>query len=234
MSPTSVAPTVESSFSIPNSTGSSPEITLLPQQLIAMSFSHLGRLAVGGILAWNMAAMPTLGTSPLVLDRRNVSKIIPTELPRVSYRPTTEQLQIISQVLNLSKSELARVMRITRPPLYDWIKGKSAPKDENARRLNAIAVLVDGVVTPDDRPLFSLFITEPIEQGASSILDYLQQEVLDQAKLTSLLAKARDLTAQRDSRLVSFEQESPKRTISVEAQEAILDQNLTLQEWDKA
>lgn len=234
MTYTSLTSTTDLSFDAQNSTGSSQAIALLPQQLIAMSFSHLGRLAIGGIIAWNMAAMPTMGTSPMVLDRRAGLNCIPMRAPKVSYRPTTEQLQIISQVLNLSKSELARVMRITRPPLYDWMKGKSAPKDDNARRLNTIAMMVDEIMTHDDRPLFSIFVTEPIEQGSASILEYLQRESIDQPALSALLGKARELTSQRDTRLAAFERDSQRRTATPEAQNALLDQNLTLQEWDKA
>ena len=214
-------------------TGSSPFFSFPSQQLLAMGFSQIGRLAVGGIIAWNMAALPTVGTSPMVLDRRMAVRLSPPPAPKVSHRPTAEQLQIIGQVLSLSKSELARVMRITRPPLYDWIKGKSVPKDENVRRLNSIAMLVDEVLTPDERPLFSTFVSEPIEPGASSILEYLQQENLDQAALGALLGKARALTTQRDLRLAAMDREARQKETSAEAQQALLDVNLTLQEWDK-
>jgi transcriptional regulator with XRE-family HTH domain len=207
---------------------------MLPQRLIAMAFGQLGRMGIGGIMALNMAAIPALGTSTLVLDRRALPRqAAPRPLP-LSLRPTPEQLQVISQVLGLSKSELARVMRITRPPLYDWLKGKSAPKDENARRLNTIAKLMDMVAPEDGRPLFSLFVTEPLQEGSPSLLECLQQESLDPPLLERLMLAAREMTAQRDQRLSAFEAEAAPRSSTPKSRDTRLDLNLTQLEWDKA
>lgn len=217
-----------------SSGSSAPGGNVLPQRLLAMAFGQLGRLGIGGIVALNMAAIPVLGTSPLVLDRRALPRqAAPRPLP-LSLRPTPEQLQVISQVLGLSKSELARVMRITRPPLYDWLKGKSAPKDENARRLSTIAKLMDKIAPEDGPPLFSLFVTEPLQEGSPSLLECLQQEGLDPVLLERLLLAAREMTTQRDQRLSAFEAEAAPRATTPEAREARLDLNLTQLEWDKA
>jgi len=217
-----------------SSGGNAPGVDMLPQHLIAMAFGQLGRLGIGGIVALNMAAIPVMGTSPLVLDRRIMPRQAAPKPLSFSLRPTLEQLQVIRQVLGLSKSELARVMRITRPPLYDWLNGKSAPKDENARRLNTIANLVDEVALEEGRPLFSMFVTEPMQEGNPSLLECLQQEVLDPPRLARLLAIAREMTMQRNRRLAVFEADSEPRRSTPEARNARLDLNLTQLEWDKA
>lgn len=217
-------------------TGSGSISDLFSSRLLALGFSQLGRVGLGGIMALNMAALPAMGTSPLILDNRPFPKCVTaTSKPSlVSLRPTTEQLQVISQVLSLSRTDLARVMRISRPPLYDWLKGKNAPKDENARRLNTIARLVDEVARADNRPIFSLFVTEPLEAGVPSIFECLQQEVLDQELLGKLLAKAREHTSQRDQRLLDFERDTPRPESLPETRDARLDLNLTVAEWDQA
>lgn len=217
-----------------SSGGSTPGVDMLPQRLIAMAFGQLGRMGIGGIVALNMAAIPVLGTSPLVLDRRAMPRQVAPKPLSLSLRPTPEQLQVISQVLGLSKSELARVMRITRPPLYDWLKGKSAPKDENARRLNTIAKLMDKIALEDGRPLFSLFVTEPLQESCPSLLDCLQQETLDPPLIEGLLETAWEMTKQRDQRLSAFEAELGTSASSSESRDARLDLNLTQLEWDKA
>jgi len=217
-----------------SSGSTAPEIDVLPQRLIAMAFGQLGRVAIGGIMVLNMAAIPMLGTSPLVLDRRELPRQVALKPLPLCLRPTPEQLQVISQVLGLSKSDLARVMRITRPPLYDWLKGKSAPKDENARRLTTIAKLMDKIALGEGRPLFSLFVTEPIQEGDPSLLECLQQESLDAHLLERLLVTAREMTAQRDQRLSAFDAGAEPRPSTLDGRDTKLDLNLTQLEWDKA
>ncbi len=177
----------------------------------------------------------TVGTSTTIVDQRpTLRHATPNpSLATAGLRSTTEQLQIISHVLGLSKSELAKVMRIARPSLYDWLNGKSEPKDENARRLSTITGIVNRVTHGDSQRVFSLFVTNPLEDGEPSILEYLQREVLESTLIEGLLATALERTVLRDQRLAKFERETRTVRQSPALREARLDRNLTLAEWDK-
>ncbi len=200
--------------------------------LLRLFHPYVVGAAISVAVLWSL---PTVSASPTIADQRHPPIHAPPTLSSsvATVRSTAERLQTIGHVLSLSKSELAKVMRVARPSLYDWLNGKSEPRDENAQRLSIITGIVEKVTHGDSRHVFPLFVTEPIHHGEPSILECFQREVLDRALIEKLLAMALDLTAQRDQRLAKFERESRAVRQSPAHREALLDLNLTLAEWDQ-
>ena len=87
------------------------------------------------------ALLPRVGSSSFVVDRRPAAPAAP---PRgaVSFRKATmssfaERIQELQAALSLNKSQIARVLRVTRPTLYDWLQGRE-PNAANAERLRTL------------------------------------------------------------------------------------------------
>ena len=58
--------------------------------------------------------------------------------------PVHAQVRSVLEYFGLSKSDLAKILGITRPTLYAWLDGHIEPKSENTRRLVALASIVEG------------------------------------------------------------------------------------------
>ena len=78
-----------------------------------------------------------VGSSPLIVDRRSVQRP-----PRTDARlsadgfellPVVDQLKELRAALSLNKSQLARIMRVTRPTIYEWYQGKDPNASNSAR-----------------------------------------------------------------------------------------------------
>jgi len=138
--------------------------------------------------------------------------------------PLREHASLASTVLGLGKSQIARILGVSRMTLYDWIKGEIEPQGRNAVRLASLGRLTTEISRDTERPLYHRFVETPLEGEPSSILELLLQDEWDEQQLLALLQRARDLTAERDRRIgASARAPQPPRT----QQEAILTDNLT-------
>ncbi|MEQ1622587.1 MAG: hypothetical protein ABL919_14360 [Methylococcales bacterium] len=116
--------------------------------------------------------------------------------------PFSEHASLVSSALGLGKSDIARILGISRPTLYSWIKGTSEPREnDHPDRLRTLGELTSEVCKESSRPLYHRFVEEPLPNQTTSIFNLLQTEQWDLAQLRQLLAEARRLTYERDQRL---------------------------------
>lgn len=117
--------------------------------------------------------------------------------------PLQEHASRVSTALGLGKSQVARILGVSRTTLYDWIKGKIEPQGENAERLGILGRVTAQVCHDTERPLYHRFVDAPLEGESRSIVDLLLSDEWDELELSRLLRRARDLTTERDDRIGS-------------------------------
>ncbi|MGD0960364.1 MAG: hypothetical protein ABSB19_11205 [Methylomonas sp.] len=116
--------------------------------------------------------------------------------------PYSEYASLVSFALGLGKSDIARILGISRPTLYSWIKGSSEPREsDHPDRLRQLGELTYEICCETKRPLYHRFVEEPLPDQANSILKLLLEEDWNLVEIRQLLAEARRLTAERDQRL---------------------------------
>lgn len=132
--------------------------------------------------------------APRIIEEKNTTDS--TTIPYSAYA------SLVSSALGLGKSDIARILGVSRPTLYSWIKGTSEPKENNhPESLRALGELVREICSETERPLYHRFVEEPLPDETDSILSLLRAEQWALDRLRELLAKARQLTAERDQRL---------------------------------
>lgn len=192
--------------------------------------------------------VPHVGTSPTVFDCRGIVRGAPAasaetspEGTRTSTRQTVLRMSVADQALavmaslSLNKTQLAEVLGVSRPTLYDWLDGKE-PNAANARQLTALVQLLAsaGVTAADSLSL--RFVREPLNDGEPSLLDLLKADSLDEVRVRKVLQQAKTLesTAEgarlsREERLRGLGFEDP----TTEQRKENLALNVALREWPK-
>ncbi|GAB4206844.1 MAG: hypothetical protein OHK0013_23860 [Sandaracinaceae bacterium] len=198
------------------------------------------------LLSAHTAYLPRVGTSPTVLDRRGVSldARAPAPAARVERATTSghvlqmssaEQAHEVMAALSLNKTQLAEVLGVSRPTLYDWLEGKE-PNVANARRLTGLLRLLASAGVSAAEPISPRFVREALQEGEPSLLALLKADVPDEARIAAVLAEAKGLEDEalrrrhrREERLRArgFEEPTP------EARRANLALNVALREWPK-
>lgn len=137
-------------------------------------------------------ALLCIGSSPLFSDQRTEqlsscpgapanSQVKPVVAQEVS-----EQLAEIISAFAINKTQLANILCISRPTLYDWFKGKD-PNDANACRLNKLREIMALAGLSASTPLNARFVRNPINSGAPSLLELLVAKELDQHAILETL-----------------------------------------------
>ena len=184
--------------------------------------------------------LPHVGSSSLIVDRRRV-KHAPrtlTELRSVDWRqglPVPDQLKELRAALSLNKSQLARILRVTRPTLYEWYQGKE-PNATNSARIHALLRVLTRAAVSGTRPLNARFIRQSADLDEPSLLDLLCEESLDEERVLHTLVRVRDLGAAaahsrtaREDRLRALGFEDPND----EQRKEQLARNVALQDWPR-
>ncbi len=131
-------------------------------------------------------------------------------------RITADKLDFIKQAFDISLSNLAKILRTSRPSLYAWFEGEE-PRDASVRRIqeiNEYAELWKGLnqfhFSPG--PLFRQ------EQGSSpSMLDRLAREELDRVEVESGFRSLVELMQRRKERMDRAKQRAAKSATSENA-----------------
>lgn len=204
---------------------------------------HLACVGTAGVLASNGLELSHIGTSPMIVDNRPIEEVFQ---PRFRVEPTStyrdvltlsvaDQVRELLAALALNKSQLADVLGVSRPTLYDWFDGKE-PNAANAERLEALLRLISRAGVTGTRPLNARFVRRPLRESGPSLLDALRLDPLDDGRIIDLLREARELTEgaasqrlEREERLRALGYEEP----SDERRKQILAQNIALRDWPK-
>ena len=183
--------------------------------------------------------LPHVGSSSLIVDRRSVQR-----WPWIDARLTadgSESIPVVDQVkelraaLSLNKSQLARIMRVTRPTIYEWYEGKD-PNAVNCERIRTLLRVLKRSVVSGAMPLNARFVRQPMGSAEPSLLDLLSEHRLDQERVERALKRARDLGAaafrkreNREDRLrvLGFED------LTGNQRKEQLARNVALQDWPK-
>ncbi|MEL6195537.1 MAG: hypothetical protein AAFZ38_01430 [Myxococcota bacterium] len=144
--------------------------------------------------------LPHIGSSSFVIDRRaaralTVSLVRPEisdDFRDVIALSVPHQMQELLAALSINKSQLAEILRVTRPTMYDWFQGKE-PNFANADRLHALLRILRRASVSGAKPLNARFVRKPMELDAPSIIELLATDDLDEDRLVQALRQARAL-----------------------------------------
>ena len=182
--------------------------------------------------------LPRVGSSPLIVDRRSglhphwVGAPVAEGLETLA---VVDQLNELRAALSLNKSQLARVMRVTRPTIYEWYEGKD-PNATNSERIGTLLRLLQRSAVSGAMPLNARFVRQPVGPTEPALLDLLCEPRLDQARVARSLKRVRVLGSaalrkrrNREDRLRELGFEDPDGGQRKEQ----LARNVALQDWPK-
>jgi len=186
-----------------------------PDQLVRLTAawqeSFLGSVLAGsaGVIVRIVGYAPYLprfGTSPAVVDTRERERVRAPE--DASERSRARELLILSAAdqarevltgLSLNRSQLADILLISRPTLYDWLDGREPNAANSERLLEVLRVLRRAGVSSSD-PIPPRFVRHPLNDGDVCLLDLLRSTDLDADRILAVLTEARALVKEMDSR----------------------------------
>jgi len=189
--------------------------------------------------------LPRVGTSPLIVDSRHQVAVPKVQVDARSaqdaaYRraltaPVPEQLREFLAALSLSKSQLAEVLRVARPTLYEWLDGK-APSTANQERIAQLMRVMTRAGVAGPRPLNARFVRHPLRDGAPSLLALLQSETLDEPRILTAISEAQAMDQEAQARLRDKEDRlrglGYERPSDQERREQLAT-NIALRDWPK-
>ena len=151
--------------------------------------------------AWNPAlaslVFPRI-TSSSRIDRRCVVQVV-VYLSDASALPVARQVRELRAALSLNKSELARILRVTRPTVYDWLDG-GEPNPDNVARIGQLLRLVSQARVSSRNPLFPRFVRSPLDPGGQALLDLLGEETIAESAVKDAMHRAKGLGDAIDTR----------------------------------
>ena len=178
-----------------------------------------------------------IGSSPLVHDRRSIERALQvwSGLANVVILPVSEQVQELLAALSLNKSQLAQILRVTRPTIYEWLRG-NRPNAVNEKRLSTLLRILDNTSVSSVAPLNARFVRQRTALNTPSLIEQLSEEYLNEGRLVQIIKEIRTLgdaafqrRASREDRLRSLGFEEPNQ----EQRREQLARNVALKNWPK-
>jgi len=153
----------------------------------------------------------------------------------VSTLSVADQVRQLQTALSVNKSELARILRVSRPTVYDWLDD-GQPNAENVSRIGTLLRLLRESRVSSASPLFPRLVRSSLESGGRPLLEALGEETIDEANLRSAIRWAKALgdaidsrCEEREARLCASGFEEP----DAEQRKANLATNVALTEWPR-
>ena len=104
----------------------------------------------------------------------------------------TERIQELQAALSLNKSQIARVLRVTCPTLYDWLQGRE-PDAADAERLRTLLRMLARAGVSGADPLNARFVRRPVGIQDPSLVDLLCEERIDEDRVVHVIGHAQAL-----------------------------------------
>ncbi len=209
---------------------------------------RVGSAGVVALVSGYGPYLPHVGTSPSVVDSRamaRVALVTPATQPTKDAAPSALRAALVLSVaeqarealtaLALNKTQLAEVLGVSRPTLYDWLDGKE-PNSSNAQRLTTLLRLLARAGVTSTSPVSPRFLNQPLSEGGTPLLAVLSAASLDEQLASALVLEAKALSAQAETRRVS--REDRLRTLgfedpSSEQRREQLARNVAMRDWPK-
>ncbi len=137
--------------------------------------------------------------------------------------------------LSVNKSQLADILGITRPTLYEWLAGKE-PSPDKAARIEAIARVLATAGARAGRPLNAAFVRRALPDESASLLDVLRADVIDEARAVGLVRAVVALDAAQAKEREDKERSLRSRgfePVDASRSRDILADNLASASWQK-
>jgi hypothetical protein len=138
-----------------------------------------------------------------------------------------EQVRAVLGFYGISKSDLARVLRVTRPTLYAWLDGVSEPLDENQERLSVIADIAERLGEDWKGPLFHGYVERTVKGYSKSLLELLSDDTSTPESLLALSRHLKDMTIARNERIERGPLARDHSGVQAQAQAKNLEHNLS-------
>lgn len=173
-------------------------------------------------------------TSSSRIERRDIGRFA-VRSHHVPTLPVADQVRELQTALSVNKSELARILRVSRPTVYDWLDD-GQPKADNVSRIRKLLRLLREFQVSAANPLFPRFVRSAQEPGGRSLIDVLVEDAIDEAVVRRAVEKVKALGDAIHSR--SEEREARLRAAGFEESDdeqrkANLATNVALMEWPR-
>jgi transcriptional regulator with XRE-family HTH domain len=190
-----------------------------------------------------------IGTSPWIVDVRFLSsvapvtssiqvtnEVAPSALRAVLALSIADQAREALASMSLNKTQLAEVLGVSRPTLYDWLDGKE-PNASNTQRLTTLLRLLSNAGVTSANPLSPRFLRQPLSEGGTPLLEALKAESIDEQLVSSLVREAQSLGSEAENRrkrredrlrALGFEE------LSDEERREQLARNIAMLDWPKS
>ena len=168
------------------------------------------------------------------IDRCDIGRFMLQPQP-ISALPIARQVRELQAALSVNKSELARILGVSRPTVYDWLDG-GEPNGDNRSRIRTLLRLVSECRVSARSPLFPRFVRSALEPGDRSLLELLGEERIDGVAAKDVIRRAKALGDAMDSRREEREAElraAGFEELSAEQRKANLATNVGLMGWPR-
>ena len=213
------------------------------QESLREIMRRLAYSGTGGIIALDSDYDPFsfyVGSSPCVVADRPIEPAAETGTAHDSlgFRDVlklsvVEQMQELQAALSLNKSQLARILRVSRPALYEWFRGKE-PNPANTERLHTLLRCLVRARASGTSPLNARFVRQPAELDGPTLLELLSEERIDEDLVVNAIEEAQALgdaatrrRSAREERLRDLGFEDP----GSEQRREQLARNVALRDW---
>jgi hypothetical protein len=153
--------------------------------------------------------LPHVGSSSSIVDCRFVAPASPPNVAG-SFReivalPVIEQMQELQAALSLNKAQLAGILCVARPTLYDWLHGRE-PNAANAGRVDTLLRILAQASVSSANPLNARFVARRVEIDAPSLIELLGEESLDEDRVVRAIERSRELADSASKRRTAREE----------------------------
>ena len=189
------------------------------------------------------SVLPAFGSSSLFVDRRQTSPTMPShiaifvrpEIPDYLAWPIADKVRNLAAALSLNKSQLARILRVTRPTVYSWLQGQE-PDTANTDRLHNFLRSLSLAAVSGTMPLNARFVRQRPETGEPSLLELLSEEEPAWDRIVEALKAVRRLGDLADQEQAALEDRLRSRGFEepdAERRREQLAKNMALKPWPK-
>ena len=173
-------------------------------------------------------------TSSSRIDRRDIGGFV-VQAQAISTLPIAGQVRELQAALSVNKSELARILRVSRPTVYDWLDA-GEPNAENRSRIRTLLRLLSESLVSANNPLFPRFVRSALEPEERSLLELLGEETIDEVRVKSVIRRVKGVGdavgAQREEREARL-REAGFEEVDDEQRRANLATNVGLMGWPR-